>query len=445
MSIADKSYRLLRTDLFVYAMRLVTSVVVARKLGPEGMGIWMVLLLIPSLAEAVGRLKLDVGAVYFLAKKRCSPGEMNFILAVTALASATVCIAVILAFRPYIIAHVAAIRDGDSLLLYAILPSIPLQFLMMNYVYLLLAKEDVEGYNMVSILNNLLGNVLSIAGLFFFNAGLLELTLAFVAGQAGSLAFAAWRFGKDDPLVFRFDRALFREMLGYSKNLYVSGAINYLSQYVSSFIVAGTMISSHMAFFQTGMERVKLLNKIPDMMGTIIYPALSKSVTAAERERLAAKCFRVSLVITTLAGLAAAILIKPAIYVLYGSRFMPVSDVFLILLPTVIVWGTTRAVDQFFLASGKPELLVKVSMASFVLQAGLLYVFINLMGYMGAAIAVALSFLGDALLRMWLFFRHAETTVFWNFIPGRTDYNIVRDFVRGKLKEYGARRAAATL
>ena len=76
MSIADKSSSLLKRDVFLYATKLCTSVIIARKLGPEVFGVYLILLLIPSYAECFGRLKFDAAAIYFLGKQKYRLSEM---------------------------------------------------------------------------------------------------------------------------------------------------------------------------------------------------------------------------------------------------------------------------------------------------------------------------------------------------------------------------------
>ena len=80
MSFAEKSFSFLQRDIFLFFMNLLMGVAVARILGPEMMGLWVILLLIPGYAEAFGRLKFDIAAVYFLGKKKAKMGEMVFIL-----------------------------------------------------------------------------------------------------------------------------------------------------------------------------------------------------------------------------------------------------------------------------------------------------------------------------------------------------------------------------
>jgi len=69
LGISDKSLSLFSRDIFVYSTKTITGAIIARTLGPEGFGIWIILQMLPSYAEAFGRLKFDIAAVYFLGKK----------------------------------------------------------------------------------------------------------------------------------------------------------------------------------------------------------------------------------------------------------------------------------------------------------------------------------------------------------------------------------------
>ncbi len=68
MSLSKKSFSLFKRDAFLFFANTLTSVVIARKLGPEVMGVWILLSLIPIYAETFGRLKFDIASVYFLGK-----------------------------------------------------------------------------------------------------------------------------------------------------------------------------------------------------------------------------------------------------------------------------------------------------------------------------------------------------------------------------------------
>ena len=76
MDLASKSLSVLIRDIFLVFSTLLTSVVIARTLGPEVMGVWIILNIIPSYAEMFGRTKVEIAAVFFLGKKVHSVGDV---------------------------------------------------------------------------------------------------------------------------------------------------------------------------------------------------------------------------------------------------------------------------------------------------------------------------------------------------------------------------------
>ena len=80
----------------LFLTNIITSVIIARKLGPDMRGLFAILLLIPGYAEAFGRLKFDIAAVYFLGKKKGSLGEIVFLLNMLAILTSTIIISLFL-------------------------------------------------------------------------------------------------------------------------------------------------------------------------------------------------------------------------------------------------------------------------------------------------------------------------------------------------------------
>ena len=90
MNLTDKLFSIFTRDVILFITSLLTGVVIARYLGPEKMGIWALLLLIPGYAEAFGRLQLDVSSVYFIGKGKVKLGEVTFILHLVSVIMVTV-------------------------------------------------------------------------------------------------------------------------------------------------------------------------------------------------------------------------------------------------------------------------------------------------------------------------------------------------------------------
>ena len=78
ISLLSSAYSIMQRDIFIYALKILTGVIVARTLGPEILGIWVLLTLVSSYAEGFGRLKTDISSVYILGSEKAKPEEVLF-------------------------------------------------------------------------------------------------------------------------------------------------------------------------------------------------------------------------------------------------------------------------------------------------------------------------------------------------------------------------------
>ena len=91
-------FALFGRDALLFLSTLITGIIIARYLGPEMMGVWAILLLIPGYAEAFGRLKFDVASVYFFGKKEASLGDLTFLLHFISIVSSMIMLTVFVVF-----------------------------------------------------------------------------------------------------------------------------------------------------------------------------------------------------------------------------------------------------------------------------------------------------------------------------------------------------------
>ena len=183
MSFAEKSFSFLQRDIFLFFMNLLMGVAVARILGPEMMGLWVILLLIPGYAEAFGRLKFDIAAVYFLGKKKAKMGEMVFILNFLALLTSLILVSFFLLNFDWFYSQLFHSSQVDMHLpTYIILLIIPLQFIFLNYSYLYIHRENITVYNRMYIIDNLISSAGGLIMLFVLDWGILGVLLGKVLG-----------------------------------------------------------------------------------------------------------------------------------------------------------------------------------------------------------------------------------------------------------------------
>ena len=431
MSLAVKSFALFRRDIFLYAVRLITGAIIARILGPAAMGLWLILTMIPSYAEAFGRFKFDIAAVYYLGQKKYGLGETAFVLNVMALLSATILILIFIWKIDYFYVYLLKGSPNTLFLVYLTLLIIPLQFLFMNYSYLLIHMEDIKSYNSMLTIKELFTSLPALIALIILKWGLFSMVISALIGGVLSLLYGIWKVNKVERMKPHFNLEMIKDFIKYSSNLYLLGVIGQLNVYVSSLIVAFYLLPVQLAFFRIGQERAQLLNRIPEALSTILYPRISKlSNSEGEPGKLTAKSCRISFLLLSIIALIAAVLVKPLVIILYGQDYLPLTVPFWILLPGIVLSGSTGTLQQYFIGIGRPAVLLVVNTIPLIIQVIMGFIFIPTFGVIGAALTTTMAFIMLSIVTLIIFKICSRLTLNEIIVPNANDVKYVINFIR---------------
>ncbi len=406
MSLAEKSTSILKRDVLVYSAKLLTSVIIARKLGPDMLGVFIILSLIPSYAESFGRVKFDVAAVYLLGKQRYLIGEVLLTLNLLALASSGLIVAVIVWQFDWIYSVLFSKTKYDAITLaHFILLQIPLHFLWMNYSYMILHKEDTVSYNRMILINALVSSILSISLLILLDLGLWAVAFSAVVGTLLSLIYGIIAVGVIGPTGKVFNRTLILDLFKYGAKLYAGGLIGHFQAYITNLLTVLYLAPSQVSFFAIARGYGQMIDRVPSALNTILFPQLSKTVDPKEAADVSARAFRMLLVLLIIVAVIAALLIYPAVSLMYGSEYLPLVVPFLILLPGIVISGATTPFMSYFMSINHPGLTVTMPILPLAIQVALALLIIPMWGPAGAALAFAVGLVLHSLISCWTFLK----------------------------------------
>lgn len=436
-SIFKLAFSILQRDVFIFVLSILTGALVARKLGPDLLGVWVLLSLVPSYAEAFGRLKTDVASVYILGSKQEKPQEIlffnNFVALITSL-SISLALLWQLDFIDQMLFNQSTSHKHELFLLICF---IPFEFLLLNYSYYFIAQENVSTYNKLNLYRALLNAILIYLFLFFYDFNILGVVLSKIIPSFIILLFAWISVDRRDwkAFSFKFNKSLAKKVLGYSKNFYFTGVITHIFELTTKTLGALFLKNSDIAFYSQGESSSKLLNKIPEALAVILYPRIS-SLGKEDSKEISIKSFKVTLIILTLLGFLLSLVAKKLIVFLYGSAFETSADVLLIAIPGVVIGASCLTLKPFFEGMGRANLIPAIQIPPLILQLIFGYFLIDSFGLIGAALTFSLGFLtlGISFLITFIYLNSVPIS---DMLPRLVDlkfiYLTIIDIVRKKL------------
>jgi O-antigen/teichoic acid export membrane protein len=401
------------------ALALASSIILARALGPEGRGLFALVLLLPELARTFGLLGFEqANAVY----AGLEPGGRRILVwqsaAIAGVVGGIIAIGSI---------SVLALEVGGAqtlvrgpLWLYVLpLAILPARIVSeywgaivrgMNYIVLLNVTEAATKVASVLLVIFLVGWLgFGVAGavcadvIMGLGTVVLMVALLFHLGVWGRPAF---------------DKALGKRTWQFAFPAYCAGLMSYLNYRVDQFIIVALLPPEQLGFYVIAVDLAERLWTLTGAVATALLPHLTNS---PQRDpALAAVICRHVMVWTGLASVTVFMFADFVVRILYSEAFAPAVGALRWLLPGILVMTAGKVVVGELAAREKIRFTVWLGFVAVAINVGGNLLLIPSMGIAGAALASTVSYSLISLVVIKYYVR--ETGVSWTaLVPRRSD------------------------
>lgn len=432
MSLAKKSLSIFIRDGFLFISNAVISIILARSLGPQYLGLWFALNLIPSYAELFGRIKIDVAAVYFLSKGKYSLDEILPVINTLAIIFSAAIVGIYLMFAPSI--NLFLFKEFANEMKYfaiLILIQIPLTFLYMNYLYVHIYLDDRKVVNRMALMRSLVSFIIIVVSfvLTSFKLSIISVMLATFTGILSALFYGIYKAPLHSFFRFIYQKLMIRDLFKYGIQLYITGIFSYLNVYVVQFLVLSYLMPVQMSYYTVAQQNSQLFQKLSDAVSVFLFPSITKNENSEQRIELTLRVFRVLLTMLIPCLILAFIFLKPLVQLTYGVKYLPVIIPIFIILPAIVLSTATTPVNILFQSTGKPHLAYKSLILPVIIQiiAGL--ILIPTGGILAAAVCFALGTVIASLSQLYILKReYAVDGMMKKLLIKKQDIEFVRSF-----------------
>jgi O-antigen/teichoic acid export membrane protein len=367
------------------------SVIVARWLGPEGLGSLAVLNTTIVLALSLGSLGLTSANTYFIAKDRKTLAPVWANAIVFALLGGTVVALAVVGmarFLPGLFGGVPA----DLILIAAV--SIPFQFLLSLGLNVLLAMDRIRQLNFMDAMAPTLALFNAIVVLLVLRASLKTLvtfnTAATVALSAGMLLVIARLAARQkERRPFRPNAELFAGAVGYGLRFFIPLVAAILIFRVDLLIVNHFRGAAEAGVYAVASQVATLLTMLPGVIAMLLFPRVASYQDPRGEFALQVTRHVTFLMLIMCLAVAAGSFLLPLVY---GVRFADATIQLLILLPGVCLIGIESVLVQHFTGTGLPVAIPLFWLITLTVSIGLNLALVPVFGARGAAVTSTISY-----------------------------------------------------
>jgi O-antigen/teichoic acid export membrane protein len=402
-------------------MQFVSSLIIARLLGPDGRGMISALTVPSQLAVSVSEMGVRQSTAFHLGRGIIPLGRLQpTLLAMVPIASAAAIILSLIYFE------FAGVAEGDWTLRVLAVVTIPLSLSASYASGVFLGQQRIAEFRKTSWRPGLISLILVILLGWAAGWGVYGVMLATAGGALAASAYALFLLGKEQPLRLGFDRAvavqLQRKGISYAASLVVL-MLNYRIM-ILLLTRLGTL--TDVGLYAQAIAIAELIWEVPTMLGSLV---LSRGVNAKDETLFSRKvlllarlAFVAALGLSIFVGFAAKYLFP----ILYGHRFEQSADICVLLLPGIVAFIVFKVLNIDLAGRGKPWAAMIIMVPVLVLNVALGWMMIVRYGAMGAAIASSACYLVATAGYIFLYKRVTGLTMRDILLPQPEDLMTIR-------------------
>ena len=367
---------LIGKDGVIFICGMFSSIFLARHLGPNIYGEYILLVLIIAYAQQFGRFSFSQAIIPYL-KNNSQHEKIIFSLAFVI----SIFLWIIVSAIFFLIIKYLALFKGYSFWIYPIASVMILsEFLLVFMTYALTYQQKYKILSMITSLRPILA-VLGIIGLYFlFDQNKNVFPYLFVDCIAMSIVTLIGLFFVKNYInnsFFGYKELEIKKYFDISTKFYLSEGINFLSKKGITTFVAASLPSSSLAFYNLVFNHFELLRFPNNALGSMMFPELAKEEDDQKQRSYILNKIGFNIIVYIPVVVSAYFAYPILVDLFYGEEYLVISKLF----PKVLLFGSiyliTYPVCHYFSANGAPHYTAMHLLLSLAVQAGLVLFFVS--------------------------------------------------------------------
>jgi len=376
------------TRIALVGVGVVTSVLIARSLGPEGRGLQATMATITALGVQFGNLGLHASNTYYVARDRkLLPVLIGNSLLVGFGIGSLLCVA-----AGVVMLGLPGLSPLPPVLVALALAAVPVGLCYLLLQNLLLGIGEVRRYNVIELATRL-GMVGLLAALILGHRVSVEMIA--VAGLAVSITAGVWALGAlRSPAGRKIEASwtALRDQLGYGVKAYLAALFSYTVLRADIIMCKYMLGAGPTGQYSIAVSMADLVYMLPVVAGTIAFPRLASAADPVERWHKTKRIAKWTGYTLVILALVAAAVVRPVVRILYGDPFIPSVPAFQWLLPGIVVLGINTILMNYFAAEGMPPIAIWSPALASLMNVCLNLWLLPAAGIVGASLASTLAY-----------------------------------------------------
>jgi O-antigen/teichoic acid export membrane protein len=414
------------TQFLSFAISVVSSIITARALGPDGKGLYTLAILIPMFSVTFGRMGIGHAANYMAPKIPA----IHLIPNVAFLSAVLGLLTVVIALPATYLLKDIFFKELNQKILFLVVLAIPLYMLHGHLSSLVQALYEIRFRNFIVLLQALTNLFLLVALVIIANLDLIGALLASISSTALiALLLSIFILKKISVRKTALNLKIIKDLFKYGLVTHIGNVLKDLSYRVDILIISYFLPAASVGFYVAAVTIAEIIWKVPDAIGTVLLPKVAKMGADSARE-LTPAVSRIAFLLVSLMAIFLVLFSQKIIVLFFGKEFQPSNIALLILLPGMISLTVWKIIATDLIAEGYPAEYSLTAMVSLIATIVLNLLLVPKYGIGGAAFAATVAYMSATIAIICIYTQFTKISFIKLFVPSSTDLSIYRGMLK---------------
>ena len=409
--------------LLGYIINFISGIILARTIGPEGIGVVQLAIFIPWLVLVLTSGGIKISNIHYIGSGKESVNDiigynLFFILFHTIL--------LIPIYVLFVVPWLSNIyKDKISLIiLYSSTFLITINLIFYYFQGIIIGLEKIKEYVLSELIKSLTYIIWVVFILLLFKLNPFIVYQSYIAGAFFSTIFILYLILKYNyKIKVEFNKNRIIELLKFGMKGQFATIFNVMNYKLDIFIIAYFLATNRLGIYSIAVSLTNILLFIPSSLINVLMPK------AADNMQIGSYLPRIIRIVVLLMSLFAFFLIvlgKIIIVNLYSSKFLDSYILLVVLLPGSIFLGINQMVTSALTGKGIPSVQSISAGLGFIMTILFDFLLIPKIGVFGAAIASSISYISMGITSVFFLYKYERTPILKILFIEKEDIRILR-------------------
>ncbi len=388
----------LLTSSVIILMQLITGVLLARLLGPQGRGQLAVCVIWPTVISSLGSLGIKDAIIFHTANKNFHDSSLFNIFFLACIQSAAL-MAIGYFLLPFFLKS-----QSPQILMHTRFFLLIIPFQLITYYLIAIAQANLQ-ITFFNTLRFLIPVMNFMVGFFLFIFSIPSIPFILIGYISGNIIITiiyAFYTLRSHEFKLKLDAQYIKQLLAYGIRVHLGTVTHDLNQRFDQMLISVFLQPVMLGHYTVAATSTNVMNVIPNAFKTILFPSVSstKDMTAAKNiiSSYNFKCVCIVSVCTFILFLSLPYLIP----LVYGRDFFPSVNLARILLFAVFFGAIRDILATAHRAMNNPLTATKAEIFGLIMTVILLSTLLPTYGVIGAAVASLCAYAVTAVYNIWM-------------------------------------------